>query len=360
MAIAYQVLILHDSGTSGPGRVISAGKTDLTADGKYNASTCTVRTDSPVPAFAFSDPEKTQYHAWDGSIYTLTDKPYNPSTEAVKWNGKEYKTNTVAESLGGKLVGFLVSSIPASGVVKLIGVFDTVATGLTGDLATDGTASGQRVGFTVNSITTGGDIVLTGNSRDPKTGLVTTSDTETITVDTTAGQIYITDKEWLEITNVNVTSGAITGINYDIGVDGTETFFNTDVRITGYRFIALSNGATSDFRLRISKFSADGDKKATFVEIEDIGIDSTGGNGSIVDGIRSGVDDRDYTYGSQAFPNDRSFVFSQNDFDSYFSADENIIFGSNGEGLIVEVRGQGQVAMTNIENFRLLLKIQSI
>ena len=127
MAIAYQVLILHDSGTTGPGKVISAGNSDMTLDGKFNVSTCTVRTDSPVPAFAFSDSEKLQYHEWDGvSAYVLTDKPYDIETESTNWNGDDYYTDTIAASLGGQTREFIASSIPSNGIVKLIGDFENV------------------------------------------------------------------------------------------------------------------------------------------------------------------------------------------------------------------------------------------
>lgn len=360
MAISYQVLILHDSGTTGPGKVISAGNADMTQDGKFDVSTCTVRTDSPNPSFVFSDSEKLQYHEWDGvSAYVLTDKPYDIETESTNWNGDDYYTDTIAVSLGGQTREFIASSIPSNGIVKLIGDFENVTSGQTSDFTNTRSYGNKRFRLIVNSITTGGDVIITGTSINSKTGLKTTSDTETITIDTTVSQTYVTDKSWTEIDNIDVDTNT-TGINYDAGIDGSDTFFGTNFRITGYKFDALSNGATSDFRLRIRKYSRTIGKKRTLVELEDIGIDSTGGNGTEVDGLRTGIDDRSYTYSATAFPDDRQQGLMQNDFDTYFTSDENIVYGSKEEGLLVQVRGQGQSAMTNIESFRFTLKYQTI
>ncbi len=62
MTIPFQVLILHDTGNTGPGDVIAAGTTDLTADGKYNAPTMSIRTDAVAPVNQFADDNTTVTH----------------------------------------------------------------------------------------------------------------------------------------------------------------------------------------------------------------------------------------------------------------------------------------------------------
>ncbi len=357
----YQVLILHDSGTTGAGDVIAAGYTDLTADGKYDASTMTVRTDGPNPASVYSDPEKTQYHRWDGvSAYVLSNKDYDVSAQKPRWDdgSSTYKIDNIVAALGGDTREFIVTNIPTNGIVRLIGDFRNIASNQTANFTTTRSIQNKRLRIIVNTITTGGDIVITGTSIDNTTGIKTTSDTETITVDTTADQSYSSDKSWVETTLIDV-SGTTT-IDYDFGVDGGDTFFGSKFKITGYDMDALSNGTNSDFRLRIRKYSVTTGKKIEFVEIEDRGIDSSAGNGNEIDGLRTAGDDRAYTYSAIAFPDDSQIGFTMNDFDTFFTSGENIIDGSNGESLFVQVRGQGQAAMTNIENFRFVLKYQTI
>lgn len=90
MAIDYQVLILHDSGNTGPGDVIAAGYTDLTADGKYNASIMTVRTDSPNPALPYTG-DSTDVTEWDGAAFSNATKNYDVTTHYVRWDSTNEK-----------------------------------------------------------------------------------------------------------------------------------------------------------------------------------------------------------------------------------------------------------------------------
>lgn len=84
--MTFQVLILHDTGNTGPGDVIAAGDTDLTLDAKYNAPTMSVRTDAVLPIKTFSDSNAMVTH-WDGvSAYSEVPKSYNVDTRSAKFN----------------------------------------------------------------------------------------------------------------------------------------------------------------------------------------------------------------------------------------------------------------------------------
>ena len=85
MAIAYQVIILHDSGNTGPGDVIAAGQTDLTTDSKYNGSIMSIRTDSPNPALTYSD-TNTDVTEWNGATFSNATKNYDVTTHYVVWD----------------------------------------------------------------------------------------------------------------------------------------------------------------------------------------------------------------------------------------------------------------------------------
>jgi len=110
MAIVFQVLILHDSGNTGPGDVIAAGYTDLTLDGKYNASIMSVRTDSPSSVFIYSD-QNTDVTEWDGVSFSNATKNYDVTTHFVKWDlvNEEYIILRLIE--GSKEVVFDANSV---------------------------------------------------------------------------------------------------------------------------------------------------------------------------------------------------------------------------------------------------------
>lgn len=246
------------------------------------------------------------------------------------------------------------SFIPLAGVTDaqfpLLGDFREQTSGQVGDYNTDWSLVNQHVYILVNSITAGGDIVVTGTSVSESTAVPVTGDTETITVDTSTGQYYQTLKKFLEVTSINVSGGSISGINYDVGTIGYYDGFNTEFRITGYRADLRASGNNPDLRLRIRKVSNDGGKKWSFETIEDIGFDSTGSNGSIVDNVRTGGNDRSHTFATELLDNNNQLVFKQSDFDSFFSSFENFIDGDNNEGIYVDFLGQGDNNLSNVDS----------
>lgn len=359
MAIAYQVLILHESGTSGPGMVIAAGKVDLTNDGKYNASTMTIRTDAPRPTLTYGDPDNTQYHEWNGATFDLIDKPFNVLVDSVRWGGESYYMDLIPRGLACESVGVDVSAIPPDGIVRLVGDLIEIDTALVADFTTDTSLVNRRLRLTVNAITTGGDIVITGTSLDLNTGLKTTSDTETIAVDTTTNNMYLSDKTWVEISEVDVDTNT-TGIDYDLHIDGSSSFFGSNYRIKGYRLEAESKGANANFKLIMQVNKRISGDKFEVVTIEERGIDSSGSGGDEVDYVRTAGDDRSYTYSAELIPNGESYIMSQGDFDDYFTADENVILGSESEGLRIVLVGNDQVGVKDVEGFKFALIYQII
>ncbi len=251
-------------------------------------------------------------------------------------------------------------TIPLRGVtdneVTLTGELRTVAAGETGDYATDFAVSDQHVGILINTIGAGGNIVITGTSINESTGIPTGSDTETITVDATAAQRYQTSKKWWEVTNIDVS--ALTTPDYDVEVIGYNDHNNLDFYITGYRCDAYAQGINPDFRLIIYKVQDDGAKKMTLVTIEDIGVDANGGADQIIDGLRIAGNDRSYNPAVGAIWGDNTMLtFKQDDFNSYFSSDENIIEGeSKAEGYIIRIAGSPSGGISNVDYISLKIR----
>jgi len=80
--MTYQVLIENATGD-----VIAAGYTDLTKDGKYNASTTTVRMDGdPSIRPRRNSTTVKNWHRWNGSSYEIVD---NQSTYDKKIFNKQ-------------------------------------------------------------------------------------------------------------------------------------------------------------------------------------------------------------------------------------------------------------------------------
>jgi hypothetical protein len=243
-------------------------------------------------------------------------------------------------------------TFPLSGVlddqVIFVGNIAEETSGETGDYTTDFNNDQHRLYILVNSITTGGDIVITGDSVSETTGLKTADDTETITVDTTASQYYKTDKPWTKIKNVDVSD--TTSINYDLGRIKFENLDNKKISITGYNLGFYAQGLAPDAGILIRKIQDDGGKKFSIVVIEDIGFDSELITSVITDGIRTGGDARGYSTSGYMPGDNQLFSLVQNDFETYFSSDENIIDGLTlDEGIIVSVVGSPTGGITNID-----------
>lgn len=237
-------------------------------------------------------------------------------------------------------------------VFPMVGTLREVGSGETGDVATDFPVSNQHAYIYVNSITTGGDIIITGTSLSEGTAVPSAADTETITVDSTSvNQYYQTSKKWWEITNIDVSSGDITGINFDYGVVGYPDMGNRNFKIIGYRCDAYAQGNSPDFSIIIYKVQDDGNGKMSLVTIEDIGVDSGEVGNQIVDNIRTGANDRSYDpVVANIWLDNTNLVFKQLDFDTYFTNDENIFESSSkDEGYIIRVEGEPAGGITNVD-----------
>jgi len=110
MAIAFQVLILHDSGNTGPGDVIAAGYTDLTLDSRFNASIMSVRTDAvpPVKVYADSNADVTE---WNGTIFSDATKNYDVATQFVVWDPVNEEYIILRRNEGSKEVLFDANNV---------------------------------------------------------------------------------------------------------------------------------------------------------------------------------------------------------------------------------------------------------
>ena len=176
-----------------------------------------------------------------------------------------------------------------------------------------------------------------------------TSDTEIITFSAIAATSYQSIKKWLYVSEVALTSN-IASIDYDIANLGYVDFLNSDVTLIGYRLEVLqdNNSADGDIQFIIAKIKQDG-VKTSIVELENINIIGNKNNGlsnQIVDGVRTGAFDRSYTMpaGTVLWPQDTDFIVKQADFNSYdwtntgLDANENIVLGSNNEGLLLRIK----------------------
>lgn len=253
--------------------------------------------------------------------------------------------------------------IPLSGVsdnqFPFLGEYEDEQTGEIGDWSGPISLRNHKAFIRVNSITTGGDLVIGGTSVNPFTGVHAVSDTETITLDTTSS-VYLSSKTWTEIDSIDVSSGSITGINYDFGSLSLYDGFNTDFKMLGYRIDMRSQGNDPDIGFRIRKFTPDpATKKVSILTLEDIGWDSTGSNGQVIDSLRTAGSDRSFTFSDEAWDNNRQFTHKQFDFDFYFSSGQNRIMGTQGEGILIDFVGAPSGGISNVDNAVLTLIFRS-
>lgn len=227
----------------------------------------------------------------------------------------------------------IVFTLPLSGVtdtqIPLIGIFDTIATSATGDITADWSVQNNHVFIKVNSLVTGGDVVITGDSVDESTGVMTLADTETITIYPSASrpatnhsEYYQTDKKWMVITNIDVSSGTIASINFNYGRIGYPDLGNRNFRFLGYRLEAYSDGIAPDMRFIWQKIDGQHGKKVMHIHtIEDIGVDSDASGDQIIDNIRTGADDRSYNSPlTNLWDNATTMVFKQLDLEDYWKS----------------------------------------
>ena len=149
--------------------------------------------------------------------------------------------------------------------------------------------------------------------------------------------------KWFYISNIffEAESGSIDSIQYDIDLFGYIDFFHKNVKILGYRLESLGdeNNSGSDIGIELTKVSQSGNV-TTLTTLENISVDGNGGTagtGEIIDSLRTGNFNRNFTMpaGTNIWEADTNFVLSSKNFDSYFTNDENHISGNNNGGLII-------------------------
>jgi hypothetical protein len=243
----------------------------------------------------------------------------------------------------------------------LTGELRDVTTGETGDYATDFPVSNNHIYLLVNTITGTGDVTITGTSLSESSAVPVSGDTEVISVDASAAQYYQSSKKWWEITNIDIPAG-IAAINYDVGVVGYSDINNQNFELLAYRLDMTAQGNNPDLRFRILKVQDDGGGKMSLVELEDIGVDADGAGDQVIDGLRTGGDDRSYNPAVGSIWLDTTvFVFKQGDFATYFTSDENVInSGTSNSGIILEFTGSPSGGMTNVDFASLQLRYRPL
>lgn len=187
------------------------------------------------------------------------------------------------------------------------------------------------------------EFIITGTRLSESTAVADVSYTETITFEPAFNTGYQSKAKWYNITSIDASN--ISAINYDIDQLGYVDFLNKDVKITGYRAEILGdyNNTDTDVRL-IFLVVKQNDPVTSVYSIEDIEVDGNGGtNGTGVIQDYQRVSDPSFnrTYNSPSglnlWPENTHFVLKQTDFDSFFTNNENYIYGSNNGGLIVKI-----------------------
>ncbi len=246
-------------------------------------------------------------------------------------------------------------SMPLSGVVdsrvNIVGEFREVKNNETEDYETAFAVSDHHVSLFVDAVSTGGDIVITGTSLSESTAVPVPGDSETITIDTTQDQWYQTEKKWWEVTSIDVESGSITGIDYDIWVCGYADFGNNDFEITGMRTDFYLQSDNADATIQIIKIQDDGDKKMSVSYVENIGFDANGSGDQIIDNLRTGAADRSYdpTVDHIAL-NNTTLCLKQGDYETYFAANESLFRSSDhDEGFILRIAGAPSGGISGVD-----------
>lgn len=235
------------------------------------------------------------------------------------------------------------NNFPNEFVIAGVDPSSNIATGQTGNYTTDFGVLNNHVYLTINSITATDpaqscQITITGTSLSESTAVPISGDTEVITFTASNNTSYQSIKKWLEVTSIALTTN-ISSINYDIALLGYVDFLNEDVIIKGYRAEILGDydGTTADITLNIRRIKQNGSATNT-ITLEDITVD--GDIDQVVDNLRTGSNNRSYTMtGGKLWPADSNFVLKQTDFNTYFTGEENYVYGSNNEGIIIKMSG---------------------
>ena len=233
----------------------------------------------------------------------------------------------------------------------IAGLFSSVSSNQTNNYTTAFSARNNNIILTVNSITPSDvnlrcSIQVTGTKISESNKIAETNFTETITFDATDNTKYQTLAKFYDITYISIShpNSNISAIDYDICVLGYVNFFNSNVKITGYRSEILGdlNSGDADIRLSIICIKQN-DSVTTLLNIEDIEIygSSNGRNGRIIDHLRSNDVSFDRTYevtsSADIWQSNSKFVLEMFDFNTYFTNQEHYIEGVNNEGIIIKI-----------------------
>ena len=207
----------------------------------------------------------------------------------------------------------------------------------------------NHVGIQVNTLGNTGSMIITGTTLSESTSIPVTGASETIIIDSTG--FYQTYKKWIEITDINITSGTITGINYDVKSLGYMDIGNRNFVVSGYRLEAIAGNKT-ELEFIINKVQDDGNNKTSIIPLEQITINTTVNNSipknSIYDNLRLNDSNYNRSYkmtddNINIWPSGSEYVLKQDDLTDYFNVKDpgrNIILsGDKDEGLIIRVNG---------------------
>jgi hypothetical protein len=224
--------------------------------------------------------------------------------------------------------------------IYLTGIQNTILVNRIADVTTDFGANNNHISILVNNILTGGVLTIRGTSISESTSIPISGDSENITISTVTPTRYQTNKKWLQITDIDISTGTIVLIDYNVIILGYSDIGNSGFAISGYRIESVG-GTKSNMRFYIEKVKDDGLGQMSIVTLEDIEVDNKTSN-SIIDRQRTGSDDRSYEMDgkTEIWLDDSTFVLKQTDFDSYFSLNENYIISSTKqEGIILRITG---------------------
>jgi len=175
-------------------------------------------------------------------------------------------------------------------------------------------------------------ITITG-TKVSESNQTPTAGSEVITFTATNNTGYQSLAKFYEITSITYTN--FNSIVYDLYRFGYIDFSNSNIKINGYRSEILGdlNSGKADITLKLLRIKQNGPTTEK-IYLENIEIDSTNTGGTITDYNRG---TRGYTSGVCLWPENTFFVFKMTDFNTYFTSDENYIYGNNNEGLIIEI-----------------------
>jgi len=245
----------------------------------------------------------------------------------------------------------LTYTLPLKGVVDavlpLTGTFREIDSNETGDVLSSFGVSNQHLYIYVNSLTGSGDVSVVGAALSEFSAVDDSTGIEAITIDQ-AGVYYQTSFKWWEVDSILIPPG-ISAIDYDYGVIGYPDMGNRNFSIIGYRCDAYADKDAADFSLLIDKVQDDGNKKMSFVQLEDMGVQDSGVG--IVDNLRSGADDRSYLPNTSNFWEANTILtLKQLDFNTYFTNNENdILSKEKDEGFFIRIEGEPGGGITDVD-----------